>query len=123
MIADRPARQADQNPGSGCLVGDPQTLPLLHPRSQRDQRFPRFLARHQERTLGTCRHRRDGAANGGRDRFEFVHRGPGPVELADREGDLHVSGQQAGATQRLRRLPGGTPDRGGGGIRFALHQA
>jgi len=34
----------------------------------------------------------------GRDRFEFVHCGPGSVELADRDGDLHISGQEAGTT-------------------------
>ena len=58
--------------------------------------------------------------HGGRDRLEFVHRAPGPGQLADREGDLHVSGQQADATQRLGRLAGGAPDRGGGGVRVAL---
>ena len=123
VVTDVSARQADQDPGPGRLVRHTEPMPGLHPVSQGDQRLARRVAGDQQRTLGACGHPRDGAAHRGRDRFEFLCRGPCAVQLADRQGDLHVGRKQSDAAQRLRRLPGGTPDRGGCGVSVTLREA
>ena len=81
-----PARAASRAPRAPATspfrVAARSTLPRLPARHQAPH--PWHMPPSQRR-----RHRR------GRDHLEFAHRGPGPIALADREGDLHVGGQQA----------------------------